>query len=191
MSRSRRPGRQSPLGPGGRPFREWRIVPVVLAVAAFAANAVVLLSDRAPGLLRRVSRRIDAGVDRAANASGIDVPGRRVQVPRSDFDVHVAIWAIAAVLVGLAMWSWLSLLVGNALVFGVSVTLELAQAGYTRSRSVQLADVAGNVVGIALGTLAVAGFALVWRVTRPPPTVRFGPGPRRPGGSGAAPRPGT
>ena len=165
MSPSRGPGRQSPLGPGGRPFRGWRIVPVLLGVAAFAANAVVLLSDRAPGLLRRVSRRIDAGVDRAADATGIDVPGRSVGVPRSDFDVHVAICAIAALLVGLAMWSWLSLLVGNGLVFGVSVALELAQAGYTRSRNVELTDVAANAVGVLTGTLAVAAFAALWRLT--------------------------
>ncbi len=172
MSRSRGRRRQSPLGPGGRPFRGWRIVPVLLAALAFAVNAVVLLSDRAPGLLRRVSRRIDAGVDRAANATGIDVPGGSAQVPRSDFDVHVAIWAIAALLVGLAMWSWLSLLVGNGLVFGVSVALELAQAGYTRSRAVQLGDVAANAVGVVAGTLAVAAFAVALRLIRRSPSYR-------------------
>ena len=163
----------SPLvGPGGRPFRGWRAVPVLLGLAAFAANAVILLSDRAPGLLRRLSRRIDAGVDRAANATGLDVPGRDVRVPQSDFDIHVAIWAVAALLVGLAMWSWLSLLVGSGLVFGVSVALELAQAGYTRSRSVQFDDVVANAVGVAGGTVAVAAFALAWRLFRP---RRFNP----------------
>ena len=156
----------SPLGPGGRPFRGWRVVPLLLSVGAVAANAVVLLSDRAPGLLGRVARRIDAGVDQAANATGIDVPGRNVRVvPRSDFDVHVAIWAVAALLVGLAMWSWLSLLLANGLVFAGSVVLEWAQAGYSRSRTVELADLAGNAVGVAAGTLAVATFALLWRLT--------------------------
>ena len=155
----------SPLGPGGRPFRGWRAVPVLLGLAAFTANAVILLSDRAPGLLRRLSRRIDAGVDRAANATGLDVPGRDVRVPQSDFDIHLTIWAVAALLVGLAMWSWLSLLVGSGLVFGVSVALELAQAGYTRSRNVELTDVAANAVGVLTGTLAVAAFAALWRLT--------------------------
>ena len=159
----------SPLGPGGRPFRGWRVVPLLLALGALGANAVVLLSDRAPGLLGRLARRIDVGVDQAANAAGIDVPSRNVRVPRSDFDVHVAIWAVAALLVGLAMWSWLSLLLGNGLVFAGSVVLELAQAGYSRSRTVELNDIAGNALGIALGTLAVAVFAALWRVTRPRP----------------------
>lgn len=185
MSPSRGPGRQSPLGPGGRPFRGWRIVPVLLGVAAFAANAVVLLSDRAPGLLRRVSRRIDAGVDRAADATGIDVPGRSVGVPRSDFDVHVAIWAVAALLVGLAMWSWLSLLIANGLVFSGSVALELAQATYTRSRNVELGDPAANAVGVVVGTLAVAAFAVLWRLLMP---RRPGSEPRARGASrGVAP----
>ncbi len=156
-----------PLGPGGRPFGGWRVVPMLLALAAFAVNAVVLLSDRAPGLLRRLSRRIDAGVDRAAEVTRLDGPARNVRLPQSDFDVHVAIWAVAALLVGLAMWSWSSLLVGNGLVFAASVVLELAQAGYTRSRAVQLADVAANAVGVLAGTVAVAAFAVVWRVVRP------------------------
>ncbi|HEX2046399.1 MAG TPA: hypothetical protein VHF27_01455 [Acidimicrobiales bacterium] len=159
----------SPLGPGGRPFRGWRVVPLLLSLAAVAANAAILLSDRAPGLLGRLARRIDAGVDRAANAAGIDVPGRDVRVPRSDFDVHVAIWAVAALLVGLAMWSWLSLLVGNGLVLAASMVLELAQAGYSRTRSVEMADVAGNAVGVAVGTLAVGAFALFWRLFHPRP----------------------
>ena len=166
--RARRPDSivRSPLGPGGRPFQGWRVVPLLLGLAAGAANAVVLLSDRAPGLLRRISRRIDTGVDRAAGATGIDVPGRNVRVPpTSDFDVHVAIWAVAALLVGLAMWSWLSLLLANGVLFSASVALELAQAGYTRSRNVELTDVAANAVGVLTGTLAVAAFAALWRLT--------------------------
>lgn len=161
----------APLGPGGRPFRGWRLLPMLLSICAFAANAAILLSDRAPGLLGRIARRIDAGVDKAAGAAGIDVPGRSVRVPQSDFDVHVAIWAVAALLVGLAMWSWRSLLLGNGLVLATSVLLELAQAGYSRSRTVEMADVAGNAAGALLGTLAVAGFALVWRITRPRPVT--------------------
>ena len=61
--------RSAPLGPGGRPFRRWRVLPLLLSIGAFGANAVILLSDRAPGLLGRISARIDAGVSRAASAS--------------------------------------------------------------------------------------------------------------------------
>lgn len=154
--------RPSPLGPGGRPFRGWRALPLLVGLCALAANAVILLSDRAPGLFRRLSARIDAGVSRAADAAGVDVPDRAVQVPRSDFDVHVLIWAVAALLVGLAMWSWLSLLVAEVLVFGSSVALELAQHSYSRSRTVQFEDVVANALGVLAGTCLVALFALMW-----------------------------
>ena len=166
--------RPPPLGPGGRPFRGWRVIPILLSLGSFTVNAVILLSDRAPGVLSRVSSRLDAGVHRAAGAAGVDVPGGSVQVPQSDFDVHVAIWAVAALLVGLAMWSWASLVVGSAAVLVTSVGLELAQHFYTRSRHVQFEDVMGNTLGVVTGTCAVALFALVWRLffsTRrsPPP----------------------
>ena len=166
--------RPPPLGPGGRPFRGWRAVPLVLSLGAFAINAVILLSDRAPGVFRRLSSRIDAGVHRAAGAAGVDVPGGSVRVTRSDFDVHVAIWAVAALLVGLAMWSWASLVMASAAVLVTSVGLELAQQAYTRSRSVQFEDILGNTLGVVAGTSAVVAFTIVWRAflsTRrsPPP----------------------
>jgi len=137
-------------------------VPLLLSLGAFAANAVILLSDRAPGLFRRLSARIDAGVSRAAGAAGVDMPGSDVGVPRSDFDVHVVIWAVAALLVGLAAWSWLTLLLAGGAVFASSVALELAQRRYTNSRTVQLEDLVANAVGVTCGTVAVAGFALAW-----------------------------
>ena len=154
--------RAPPLGPGGRPFRGWRVVPLLLSLAAFAANTVILLSDRAPGLFRRLSSRIDAGVQRAAGAAGVDVPGARARVPQSDFYVHVAIWAVAALLVGLAMWSWASVATGSAAVLVASAGLELAQQAYSRSRTVQFEDLVGNTLGVVIGTCAVAAFALAW-----------------------------
>jgi hypothetical protein len=156
--------RPPPLGPGGRPFRGWRVLPLLLSLGAGAANAVILLSDRAPGFLSRLSARIDAGVTRAAGAAGVDVPGAPVGVPRSDFDIHVLIWGLAALLVGLAMWSWASLVMGSAAVLVASAALEFAQEAYSRSRTVQLQDLAGNTLGVAAGTCAVAAFALVWRL---------------------------
>lgn len=154
--------RPPPLGPGGRPFRGWRTVPLLLSVAAFAGNAVILLADRAPGLLSRLSLRVDAGVHRAAGAAGVE-PLRNVNVPQSDFDVHVLIWALATLLVGLAMWSWASLVMGSAFVLVTSVALELAQRVLTQARTVQLGDVVGNVLGVVTGACAVAAFALVWQ----------------------------
>ena len=175
--RHREPGgatlwRPPPLGPGGRPFRGWRALPLLLSLVAGAVNTVILLSDRAPGLLRRLSARIDAGVSRAAGATGVDVPGTSVGVPRSDFDVHVLLWGVAALLVGLAAWSWFTLLLGSSAVFGTSVVLELAQERFTRLRTVQLHDVMGNAVGVVAGTCAVAAFALGWRLLSTRPSVR-------------------
>ena len=152
----------TPLGPGGRPFRGWRFVPLLLSVGAFAANAVILLSDRAPGLFRRVSARIDAGVSRVADATGVGGPGSDVGVPQSDFDVHVVIWAAVALLVGLAVWSWLTLFLASGVVFASSVALELAQRRFTNSRTVQFEDLMANAVGVVCGTAVVAGFALTW-----------------------------
>jgi len=121
-------------------------------VGAFAANAVILLSDRAPGLFRRVGNRIDAGV-----------PGGNVRIPQSDFGVHIAIWGIAALLVGLGMWSWLSLAAAEGTVFASSVAFELSQRVLTRTRSVSLSDVIGNVTGVLVGTATVVAFVLAWR----------------------------
>ena len=162
----------SPLGPGGRPFRGWRVVPVLLSLGGFGVNLLVLLSDRAPGLLGRISARIDAGVSRAAGATGLEAPGGDVRVPRSDFDLHVALWAVVAVLVGLASWSWLSLLVANTLVFSASLALELSQPFFTASRTVQREDLLGNAVGVLLGTGAAVGFALLWRIENRGPARR-------------------
>ena len=164
--------RPPPLGPGGRPFRGWRLVPLLLSLGALAANAVILLSDRAPGVFSRLSSRIDAGVHRAAGAAGVDVPGGSVRVPQSDFDVHVAIWAVAALLVGLAMWSWASLVTGSAAVLVASVALELAQQAYSRSRTVQFDDIMGNILGVVIGTGAVAAFTVAWSLLVSPGSGR-------------------
>jgi hypothetical protein len=154
----------TPLGPGGRPFRGWRFLPLLLSFGALGLNAVILLSDRAPGLFRRLSVRIDAGVKQAAGAAGVDVPGSSVGVPRSDFDVHVLIWAVAALLVGLAAWSWVSLFMASATVYASSVVLELAQDAYSRSRTVQFSDLVGNAVGVLIGTALVATFSVAWMI---------------------------
>ena len=154
----------TPLGPGGRPFRGLRVLPLLLGVGALAANVLILLSDRAPGLLRRVARRIDVEVDRAAGAAGVDVPGSGVGVPQSDFDVHLVMWCIAAVLVGLATWSWLSLFMASSTVLASSVVLEMAQGAYSRTRSVQFSDIVGNTLGVMIGTGVVAAFSLAWMV---------------------------
>jgi hypothetical protein len=136
------------------------VIPALLVLGSIATNAVILLSDRAPGLLRRVSDRIDGG--RGAGAA--DVARAHISAD-SDFAVHVMIWTVAAVLVGLAAWSWLSMLLGGAALFASSVALEGAQHFVTTTRVVQAADVAGNALGVAAGVTLVTAFALAWRAT--------------------------
>ena len=76
----------------------------VMGVLVLAANTVILLSDRAPGLFRRLSARLDASSLQPVSAQV--PPGGRL--PETDFMIHVALWALATVLVALAMgpvWS--------------------------------------------------------------------------------------
>ena len=122
-----------------------------------------MLSDRAPGLLRRLggdvlarlSERIDAG------AQAADVL-RDPRLPESDAIVHVAVWAAAVVLVGWAVWTWRGLVVGAAVVFAASLVVEFAQGRYTDSREVQTSDIEANAIGIVLGTVAVAACYLLY-----------------------------
>lgn len=155
--------RASPLGPGGRPFRGLRVLALLLSVVAVVLNALILLSDRAPGLFYRLSLRIDAGVHVAAGAAGVDVPGTTVRVPKSDFGVHVLIWVVAALLLGLAAWSWVSLFMAASTAFATSVVLELAQGRYSR-RSVEFSDIVGNALGVLIGTAVVAVLSVLWAV---------------------------
>ena len=135
---------------------------MLLSLGALCLNAVILLSDRAPGVFRRLSARIDSEVQRAAGAAGVDVPGRGLRAPQSDFDIHVLIWGVAALLVGLAAWSWVSLFMASSTVFASSVVLELAQGAYSRTRSVQFSDIVGNALGVVVGTFVVGAFAVTW-----------------------------
>jgi hypothetical protein len=157
------PPRPLPLGPGGRPFRGWRIVPLLLAFLAFAVNLAILLSDRAPGLFRRLSLKVDAGVARAASAAGGQSD---VRIPQSDVDIHIALWAVATLLVGLAMWSWASLFLGACGVLCASLVVEGSQAFLTATRTVQASDAAANLVGVVLGLAAVVAIAGGWRLAR-------------------------
>ena len=134
-------------------------------LGVLAANTLILLSDRAPGLLRRLSDRVDRGTLRLAAAQV--GPGR--DVPEADFVLHVGMWGLATVLLGLAMGATWSRLATAGTVLAYSVGLEVAQGMYTSSRSPQRADVLANGVGVAAG-LAVAvalGFLLWLRPARP------------------------
>ena len=136
-----------------------------IGAVVLAGNTVVLLSDRAPGLLRRLSARLD--VSTLTMASAQTTPGGRL--PESDFTVHVALWALATGLVGLAMGPAWSKVMAAGTVLAYSAVLEVAQGVYTYSRSPQRADMVGNIVGVAAGLAAAlaVGFLLWCRPARP------------------------
>ena len=120
-------------------------------------NVALMLSDRAPGLTRRLfgdfavrlSRRLDAS-ERIDQLTDGNPPG-------NDAIVHIGLWAVATMLLAVTLWSWWGWLVTIAMMLVASGALELAQGRYTSSRAVQLSDLAANVVGVALGAVVAAG----------------------------------
>lgn len=148
----------SPLGPGGRPFARWRPVAALAAAAALLVAALVLLSDRAPGLLAWLSDRIDAGSSRAAQVAS------QVQ-PRTAFQIHLVLWTVVTALVGLAMWSSASVVGAAAVLLVLSLASEWAQDALTQARSMQASDAVANVFGVLAGLGVVTAVATLfgWR----------------------------
>lgn len=151
------------MGPRHRPPLGVRVFAGLLGVGVLALNAAVMLSDRAPSFLRRVfgdfagrlSDRIDAGGRPAQIATD-------PRLPEGDSLVHIAVWGLAIVMVGLAVWTWRGLAVGGVVVFVASIVVEVAQGRYTDTRVVELDDIVANGVGIVLGSLVVAACYLIW-----------------------------
>jgi hypothetical protein len=136
----------------------------LIAAGTALVGALVLMSDRAPGLLERVSRRIDAGSSRAAALAS-------QTRPQSDFEIHIVLWAVITVVVGLTMWSNRSLLASAIVVLMASVVAERAQEALTASREMQLSDVVANTIGVLAGLGLVTGLAILmgWRDQDPEP----------------------
>ena len=84
-----------------------RLFVAIIGVAALLFNALLMLSDRAPDALQRVGgdavRRLFERID--LGGRGADVLNDP-RLPESDTIVHITVWAIAAVFVGWALWSW-------------------------------------------------------------------------------------
>lgn len=132
-----------------------------LGLAVVLFNVALMLSDRAPGFLRRVfgdtvvrlSERIDATARIPAG-----------QLPESDAMVHIAVWAAAMLLVGLTIWTWRGLLIASLAVLATSVGVEIAQGVYSSSRAVERNDAIANTIGVVLGTLLAASAYLLWSI---------------------------
>jgi len=150
-------------GPRHRPPLALRAVIAVVGVGALLFNAALMLADRAPGLLRDVGgdfvRRLFARIDTGGRgAELLDDP----RLPESDAIVHFAVWAIAVVLVGWALWSWVGLFVGACAVAAASLVIEVGQGRWSDTRAVEASDAAANLAGVAAGTAFVVACYLAY-----------------------------
>lgn len=149
--------------PHHRPPLGLRVIAAVLGVGMLAFNAALMVSDRAPGVLRRVfgdsARRLFERIDAGARVSSVASDPR---VPESDALVHIAVWALAVVLVGVAVWTWAGLVIGGVAVFACSLFVEVSQGRLSDTRAVEASDAAANGLGVAIGSSAVAGCYLAW-----------------------------
>lgn len=145
----------------GRPPAALRALLGLLSAAVLVFNVVLMLADRAPRLTRRLlgdfavrlSDRLDASerLDRLTDGNP----------PGGDDVVHIGVWAVATLLIGLTIWHWWGLVVAAPMVAAASIVVELAQGRYTTSRAVQASDIAANLIGIALGVTGAAAAYLL------------------------------
>lgn len=157
-----------------RPPLALRLFAALLGLGALAFNVLLMLSDRAPGALRRIGgeamRQLFARIDAQDRATEVLADPR---LPEGDVIVHVAVWAVAVLLVGWALWTWIGLLVGAVAVLAGSLVVEALQSRLSDTRSVEASDVRANLAGVVLGTATVAvsyalysGFRAVLRTGR-------------------------
>jgi len=149
--------------PRHRPPVALRVVAALLGIAMLAFNAALMISDRAPSVLRRVfgdsARRLFERIDAGDRVSAITSDPR---VPQSDALVHIAVWAVAIGLVGIAVWSWAGLVIGGATVLACSLVVEALQGRLSDTRAVEASDAAANALGVAVGATVVAGCYVMW-----------------------------
>lgn len=130
-------------------------------LGALGATGLLMLSDRAPGLLQRLSDRIDAPGSRVGRVTSL------VPLSQSDTDVHIVAWGALMVAAGVVVWSWRALPLTAAVVFGLSVSVEIGQELFTDIRSFEVSDIVANAIGVALGVGVMVVLHLVWTALRP------------------------
>jgi hypothetical protein len=148
----------TPFGPGGAPREGIR--PWVAGVAALLVVALIplMFADRAPDLLRAMSKDIEHALpDFFRFTLKPKLPN-----PEPDLAVHLAVFSSAAVLVGLVCWSWRTFLVGQLLVLGGGVAIEILQPVVSSSREVQMSDIAANVSGQVIGIFLALAAIGAW-----------------------------
>ena len=148
--------------PAHRPPLGLRVVIGLLAFGAALFNVGLMLSDRAPSVMKRIFGDFAVRLSDRLNGSerlGTLADGR---TPENDQIVHIGVWAVAMVLVGLAVWRWASLVIAAVVVFAASIFIEVGQGRYSSTRAVERSDVLANGMGVALGVVAAAGCYLAW-----------------------------
>lgn len=148
--------------PSARPPMAFRSLVAVLALSAAAFNIALMLSDRAPGLSRRVFGGVAGGVLDSLRRSEVVRSLTEGRNPGYDALVHIAVWAVAMGLVGLALWRWTPLFIAASVLFVSSVVIEFAQGRFSSSRDVELSDVISNAVGVMLGVAACSACYAAW-----------------------------
>lgn len=147
-----------------RPPLALRVLIGLVALVAAIFNVAILVSDRAPGFLRRVfgdfARRLSDRLDSNARVEVIRDGG----LPESDAIVHIGMWAVATLLIALTIWTWRGLLLASIAAFAASVGLELAQGLLTTTRDVESRDMLANAVGVLVGAAAAVVCFGLWSV---------------------------
>ncbi len=148
--------------PAARPSRAFRAFVGLLAVGAGLFNVALMLSDRAPALTERIfgdfAGRLTDRLNRSEQIGSL-TEGRN---PGNDAIVHIGVWFVAMVLVGLAIWRWAPLIIAAVLLFAGSVLIEIGQGRYSSTRNVEMSDVFANGAGVTLGVVASAACYLTW-----------------------------
>lgn len=136
-----------------------RVLIGLCGVAVLLFNVALMMSDRAPGITRRLfggfAERLADRLDASGTVDAADLPG-------NDAIVHIGVWAAATLLVVLTVWRWTALLPVAVAVFGASVVVEIGQGRYSSSRAVEVSDVLANAVGVAIGTGGAVACMAVW-----------------------------
>lgn len=136
----------------------------VIAVGALATglfSAALLLSDRAPGVLRTV---LGPRIERLWNR--VDLAGRPAELAgeaasQPDAVVHVVLWAVVTVLAVLTLWSWRATPFVVVAVAAASLVIELGQGVWSETRAVERSDMAANLLGTGIGAaVAIAAMGL-------------------------------
>ncbi len=148
--------------PTHRPSPSVRSAIGTLGVALGALTVVLLLSDRAPSVLRGTFGATAADLAQRFNVEARAMLFLDDGLPEADTLFHIGLWAGVTVLAALTVWTWRGAAVSAVAVFAASVLLEYAQGQYSSTRVVELRDVHANGLGVIVGFVTAAACFATW-----------------------------